>query len=179
MIDRESNSWQEKDSINTYLIDTYQVCDSFAHCHGYFWGVCNTPLHGYTENRSFRVGSFNGESNFWSVNLGAYCIRPRTYRVFDSMNRMESNFWSVRVVSYCIRPKMYQVDDSIDRGESNFWSIGVGAYCIRPKTYRVGESMDKRELIFWFVRVEAYCIRPSTYRAGDSIVFRHTNFCRV
>ena len=66
MIDRESNSWQEKDSINTYLIDTYQVLvgaycirptmykedESFAHCHGYLWGVCHTPLHLYTKNRS-------------------------------------------------------------------------------------------------------------------------------
>ena len=60
---RESNFWREKDSINTYLIYTYQVGDLFAHCHGHSWGVCNTPLHRYTENGSLRVGGFNGESN--------------------------------------------------------------------------------------------------------------------
>ena len=56
----ESNFWREKDSINTYLTDTYRADKSFAHCHGYLWGVCNTPLHRYTKNGSFRVGCFNG-----------------------------------------------------------------------------------------------------------------------
>jgi len=64
MGDRESNFYREKDSINTYLIDTYRVGDSFAHCHGHLWGVCNTPLHRDTKNRSLRVRCFNGESNF-------------------------------------------------------------------------------------------------------------------
>ena len=67
MGDGESNPFREKDSKNTYLIDTYRVADSFAHCHGYLWGVCNTPLHRYTENGSLWVGDFNGESNFWRV----------------------------------------------------------------------------------------------------------------
>ena len=59
----ESNFWREKDSINTYLIDTYRVDESFAHDHGHLWGVCNTPLHRYTKNGSLGVGGFNGESN--------------------------------------------------------------------------------------------------------------------
>ena len=81
MRDGESNPFREKDSINTYLIDTYQVLvgaycilpkmykenESFAHCHGHLWGVCNTPLHRYTKNGSFWVGGFNGESNSWRV----------------------------------------------------------------------------------------------------------------
>ena len=64
MGDDESNPCREKDSTNTYLIDTYRVGDSFAYGHGYSWGVCNTPLHRYTKNGSFLVGRFNGESNF-------------------------------------------------------------------------------------------------------------------
>ena len=50
--------------MNTYSIDMYQADESFAHCHGYLWGVCNTPLHRYTKNGAFRVGGFNGKSNF-------------------------------------------------------------------------------------------------------------------
>ena len=119
----ESNFWREKDSINTYLIDTYPADESFAHCHGHLWGVCHTPLHRYTKNGAFWVGDFNGESIFWSVCVGAYCIRPKTYRVGDSIDRRELNFWSVRVGAYCIRPKTYRVDDSIDRGESNFYRV--------------------------------------------------------
>jgi len=60
----ESNPFREKDSINTYLIYTYRAGDSFAHCHGHLWGVCNTPLHRYPENGSLWVCDFNGESNF-------------------------------------------------------------------------------------------------------------------
>ena len=60
----ESNFWQEKDSMNTYLIDTYRVDESSSHCHGDLWGVCNTPLHRYIEKGSLWVGDFNGESNF-------------------------------------------------------------------------------------------------------------------
>ena len=66
MGDDESDPFREEDSINTYLIDTYQVLvgaycirptmykedESFAHCHGHLWGVCHTPLHRYTKNRS-------------------------------------------------------------------------------------------------------------------------------
>ena len=59
MGDGESNPFREKDSMNTYLIDTYRGGDSFVHCHGYLWGVCNTPLHGYTKNGSLGVGGFN------------------------------------------------------------------------------------------------------------------------
>ena len=64
MGDDESDPFREKDSINTYSIDMYQVDESFAHCHGYLWGVCNTPLHRYTKNGAFLVGGFNGKSNF-------------------------------------------------------------------------------------------------------------------
>ena len=64
MRDDESDPFREKYSTNTYLIDTYRVDESFAHGHGYLWGVCNTPLHRYTKNRSLWVGGFNGESNF-------------------------------------------------------------------------------------------------------------------
>ena len=64
MGDGESNPCREKDSINMYLIDMYRAGESFAHCHGHLWGVCNTPLHGYTKNGSFRVGGFNGVFNF-------------------------------------------------------------------------------------------------------------------
>ena len=60
----ESNPFWEKDSINTYSIDTYRVGDSFAHCHGHLWGVCNTPLHGHTKNGSLWVDGFNGGSIF-------------------------------------------------------------------------------------------------------------------
>ena len=88
----ESNFWREKDSINTYLIDTYRVDESFAHCHEHLLGVCNTPLHGYTKNGSFRVGCFNRESNFCSVRVGMYCILFSVYRAGDSMDEMESNF---------------------------------------------------------------------------------------
>ena len=136
--------------MNTYLIDTYRAGESFAHCHGHLWVVCNTPLHGYTKNGSLWVCCFNGESNFWSVCVVAYCIRPKTYRA----------------------------DDSIDKRESNFWSVRVGEYCIHPKTYRSGDSMDKRELIFWSVCVGAYCIRLRMYWVDDSMVFRHTHFWR-
>ena len=64
MGDGESNPFWEKDSMNTYLIDTYRAGDSFAHCHVNLWGVCHTPLHGYTKNGSLGVGDFNGESIF-------------------------------------------------------------------------------------------------------------------
>ena len=64
MGDDESDPFQEKDSINTYLIDTYPADESFAHGHGHLWGVCHTPLHRYTKNGSLWVGGFNGESNF-------------------------------------------------------------------------------------------------------------------
>ena len=67
MGDDESDPFREKDSINTYLIDTYQVCESFAYYQGYLWGVCNTPLHRNHKNGSFWVGGFNGESIFWRV----------------------------------------------------------------------------------------------------------------
>ena len=50
--------------MNTYLIDTYRVDESFAHGYGHFWGVCDTTLHGYPKNGSLWVGDFNGESNF-------------------------------------------------------------------------------------------------------------------
>ena len=63
----ESNPFWEKDSMNTYLIDTYRADELFAHCHGHFWGICHTPLHRYTENGSLWVGGSNGESNFWRV----------------------------------------------------------------------------------------------------------------
>ena len=127
-----------------YSKNGWQI-DSFVPWRGRLWGVCNTPLHRDTKNRSLRVGYFNGESIFWSVRVGAYCIHP----------------------------KMYRVDDSIDRRELNFWSVSVGAYCICPKTYRVGESMDKRESIFWFVSVVAYYIRPKTYREDESFAHCH------
>ena len=183
--------------MNTYLIYTYRAGDSFAHYHGHLWGVCHTPLHGYTKNGYFRVGDFNGESIFWSVRVVAYCIRPKTYRADDSIDRGESNFWSVRVWAYCIRPKTYRVCNSMDKIESNFWSVRVGAYGIRPKTYRAGDSIAhchghlwgvyntplhryiengslwvgsfNGESNFWSVRVGVYCIRPSVYRADDSI----------
>ena len=164
--------------MNTYSIDMYQADESFAHCHGYLWGVCNTPLHRYTKNGAFRVGDFNGESNFWSVRVGAYCIRPKTYRADDSIDKRESNFWSVRVGAYCIRPSAYRVDDSMNRKGSDFWSVRVGAYCICPSTYRAGDSMDRKESNFWSVRVGAYCIRPRMYRAGDSIDRGELNFYR-
>ena len=64
MMDSESNLFWEKDSINTYLIDTYRVCDSFAHGHGHLWGVWHTLLHRYTKNGSLGVGGFNRESIF-------------------------------------------------------------------------------------------------------------------
>ena len=64
MGDDESDPFREKDSINTYLIDTYRAGDSFAHYHGHLWGVWHTPLHRYIENGSLWVGGFNGESNF-------------------------------------------------------------------------------------------------------------------
>ena len=151
--------------MNTYLIYTYRVLvgaycirpkmykenESFAHDHGHLWGVCNTPLHRYTENGAFRVGCFNGESIFWSVSVGAYCICPRTYRAGDSMDKWESNFWSVSVEAYCIRPQTYRVFDSMDKWKSNFWSVSVGAYCILPKTYRVDDSMDRGESNSWRV----------------------------
>ena len=60
----ESNPCREKDSINTYSIDTYRVGDSFAHCHGHSLGVRDTPLHRYPKNGSLWVGGFNGKSNF-------------------------------------------------------------------------------------------------------------------
>ena len=169
MGDDESNPFREKDSINTYLIDTYQVDDSFAHCHGHLWCVCNTPLHRYPKNGSFRVGGFNGESNFWSVRVGAYCIRPSTYRAGDSIDERESNFWSVRVGAYCIHPRTYRAGDSIDKRESNFLPVRVGRNSICPRTYPADDSMNRRELIFWSVCVGAYCIRPRMYRAGDSM----------
>ena len=50
--------------MNTYLIDTYRVDESFSYGYGHFWGVCNTPIHGDTKNGSFGVGGFNGELNF-------------------------------------------------------------------------------------------------------------------
>ena len=64
MRDDELDPFREKDSINTYLIDTYRADDSFAHRYGHLCGVCHTPLHRYTKNGSFGVGGFNGESNF-------------------------------------------------------------------------------------------------------------------
>ena len=94
MGDGESNFYRVYDSINTYLIDTYQVLvgaycirpstyradDSFSHCHRHLWGVCDTPLHRYPKNGALWVGGFNGESNFW--------------RVQDSMRGGGSNpFW--------------------------------------------------------------------------------------
>ena len=155
-----------------YSKNGWQI-DSFVPWRGRLWGVCNTPLHRDTKNRSLRVGCFNGESIFWSVRVGAYCIHPKMYRVDDSIDRRELNFWSVSVGEYCIRPSTYRAGDSIDRRELNFWSVSVGAYCICPKTYRVGESMDKRESIFWFVSVVAYYIRPKTYREDESFAHCH------
>ena len=183
------------------------MCDSFAHCHGYLWGVCHMPLHRCTKNGSLWVGDFNGESIFWSVRVGAYCICPRTYRVDDSIAHChghlwgvcntplhwytkngafrvggfngESIFWSVRVWEYCIRPSTYRAGDSIDRRELNFWSVSVGAYCIRPQTYRADDSIDRGESNFWSVRVGVYCIRPQTYRVLNSIDRWESNFWRV
>ena len=199
----ESIFWSVR--VGAYCIrpKMYKEDESFAHCHGNLWGVCNTPLHRYTKNGSLGVGGFNGESIFWSVSVGAYCIRPSVYRADDSMDKRESNFWSVRVGEYCIRPTMYKEDESFAHchgylwgvchtplrrymkngslrvggfnGESIFWSIRVGAYCIRPKTYRVFDSMDKRKSNFWSVRVGAYCIRPKTYRVDNSMIDRESN----
>ena len=151
MGDDESNPWQENDSINTYLIDTYWAGDSIAHGYGHLWGVCHTSLHGYTKNGAFRVGGFNGESNFWSVRVGRNSIHPSTCRADDSMDREEPNFWSVRVGAYCIRPSTYRADDSIDKRESIFWSVRVWAYGICPQTYRVDDSMDRGESNFYRV----------------------------
>ena len=54
MGDGKSYPFWEKDSMNTYLIDTYQVL------------------------------------------VGAYCIRPKTYRVFGSMDYVYSkNGWQI------------------------------------------------------------------------------------
>ena len=145
--------------MNTYLIDTYRTDESFAYCHGHLWGICNTPLHVWSNScrekdsintystDMYRAGDLmdKRESNFWSVRVGAYCIRPSTYRAGDSIDKRESNFWSVRVGAYCIRPHTYRAGDTIDKRESNFWSVSVGAYEIRPSVYRVFDSMDKRE----------------------------------
>ena len=92
---RKSIFWSVR--VGAYCIrpKTYRAGDSFAHCHGYLWVVCNTPLHRDTKNRSLRVGCFNGESIFWSVRVGAYGIRPKTYRVDDSIDIEESNFYRV------------------------------------------------------------------------------------
>ena len=81
--------------MNTYLIDTYRVDESFAHCHGHFWGVCNTPLHRYTKNGSLWVGGFNGESNFCREkdSINTYLID--TYRVGDSFAHGYGHLWGV------------------------------------------------------------------------------------
>ena len=129
-----SNSCREKDSINSYSIDTYRADESFAHCHGHLCGVCNTLLHRYTENGSFRVGRFNGESNFWSVRVGAYGIRPSVYQVFGSMDYVYSkNGWQIdpfvpwrgRLWGVCNTPlHRYPENGSLRvgcfNGESNF-----------------------------------------------------------
>ena len=91
----ESNFWSVRVGAYGIRPKTYRAGDSIANYHGYLWGVCNTPLHRYTKNGSFQVGGFNGESIFWSVRVGAYGIRPKTYRVDDSIDRGESNFYRV------------------------------------------------------------------------------------
>ena len=160
--------WVDDSMDYMYSKNGWQI-DSFVPWRVRLWGVCNTPLHRYTKNESLRVGSFNGESIFWSVMVGAYCIHPSTYRADDSIDKRELNFWSVRVWAYCIRPETYRVSDSMDKMESNFWSVRVGAYCMQPQTYRVFDSMDKGESNFWSVRVGAYCMQPQTYRVFDSM----------
>ena len=105
-----------------YSKNGWQI-DSFVSWRGRLWGVCNTPLHRDTKNRSLRVGCFNGESIFWSVRVGAYCIHPKMYRVDDSIDRRELNFWSVSVGSYCIRPKTYRAGDSIVFRHTNFCRV--------------------------------------------------------
>ena len=162
----ESNSWREKDSINTYLIDTYQVCDSFAHCHEHLLGVCNTPLHGYTKNGSLWVGGFNGESNFWREkdSMNTYLIG--TYRAGDSFAHYHGHLWGV-----CHTPLHWYTKNGSFRvggfsGESIFWSVRVGAYCIRPQMYWADDSMDRRKYNFWSVIVGEYCIRHQNVPGG-------------
>ena len=107
------------------------------------WGVFDTPLHRYPKKGSLWVGSFNGESNFWSVRVGAYCIRPQTYRVLDSMIDRESNSW--------------QEKDSINTYLIDTYQVLVGAYCIRPTMYKEDDSFAHCHGI-----CRAYAIRPYT-----------------
>ena len=143
----------------------YRAVDLNTHCHGHLWGVWHTLLHRYTKNGSLGVGGFNRESIFWSVSVGAYCIRPETYRVFDSMDYVYSkNGWQIdsfvpwrgRLWGVCNTPlhgctKNGSLWVGCFNGEPNFWSVRVGAYCIRPKTYRVDDSIDRGESNFYRV----------------------------
>ena len=64
---RESIFWSVRVGRNSIHPSTCRADDSFAHCHGHLWGVCNTPIHRYAKNGAFQIGGFNGESNFWRV----------------------------------------------------------------------------------------------------------------
>ena len=72
--------------------------------------------------------------------VGRKDMHPKTCQVLDTHNKWKSNFWSVWVGAYCIRPSMYQVWDSSSKVESDFWSVWVGAYCICPRTYQADQS---------------------------------------
>ena len=123
-IDRgESNFYREKDSTNTHLIYTYRAGDSNAHCHGYLWGVCHTPLHRYTKNGSLWVGGFNGESNFWSVWVGRNSICPKTYRAGDSFAHYHGHLWGVWHTPLHRYTKNGSLWIGDFNGESNFWRV--------------------------------------------------------
>ena len=64
---RESIFWSVRVGRNSIRPSTCRSDESFSHCHGHLWGVCNTPLHRYPKNGAMWVGGFNGESNFWRV----------------------------------------------------------------------------------------------------------------
>ena len=97
----------------------------------YLWGVCNTPLHGYT----YLIDGW-----YRCAYVGAYCVRPtivssgngRTFSDFGSMHLfLVGCLWGVSITP--LHGYAYWIDGW-------YRYVCVGAYCIRPSIVSNGNG---------------------------------------
>ena len=55
--------------------------------------------------------------------VGRKDIHQKTWQVSDTPNKRKSNFWSIQVGAYCIRPSMYRVDQSFVHDHGHSWGV--------------------------------------------------------
>ena len=55
--------------------------------------------------------------------VGRKDIHQKTWQVSDTPNKRESNFWSIQVGAYCIRPSTHRADQLFTHDHGNLWGV--------------------------------------------------------